>query len=320
MTESLAAVGRELAGGACVPGRDAAARSEGELGIDDLSGKIALITGGAGGIGAALAREFAVNGALVAIADLDLGRATDIAAGLGPRQAALPIHLDVTDEGSWRAARAAVETELGPVDILCCNAGVNFPGSLEQISAQAWRWVYEVNVLGTLHAIQTFLPGMKARGREGHVQLTCSITALRPFALSAAYTSSKAALLNMASVLSLELEGTRVGVSVACPGVVETDLRLNAIRTRPTALRDSPASSLSAALGFGMSPAAVARAMVQAVRDNRFFVFTHADYREAIAADAALMLAGMEQSADPDYREPAAMVAPIRRSIGSPLN
>lgn len=273
---------------------------------------MALITGGGGGIGAALARELTANGALIALADLDFERATRVAADIAIGPAVLPIHLDVTDAGSWRAAREAVEAQLGPVDILCSNAGVHHPGSLEQISVEAWRWVYEVNVLGTLHAIQTFLPGMKARGTEGHVQLTCSITALRPFAMSAAYSSSKAALLNMARVLSLELQGTRIRVSVVCPGLVQTDMSVNALRARPTDLRKTWVASASAPPGSGMSPVAVAGAMVRAVRDNRFFVFTHGDYRAAVAENAASMLAEMEHSADPDYREPAAMVAPIR--------
>jgi short-subunit dehydrogenase len=128
--------------------------------------------------------------------------------------------------------------------------------------------------------------------------------------MSAAYTSSKAALLNMATVLSLELNGTRIGVSVVCPGVVETSLPFNALRARPKEVRDSPASSV---LDFGMSPSAVARAMLQGIQEDRFFIFTHADYRAAIAADTELMLAAMERSADPGYREPATMVTPIRR-------
>jgi NAD(P)-dependent dehydrogenase (short-subunit alcohol dehydrogenase family) len=280
--------------------------------MDAISGKVAFITGGAGGIGGAMARELTAAGAAVAIADLDFERAAAVAHDIGAANRTLGIRLDVTDPRSWSEARKATEAVLGPVDILCSNAGVSFAGPLDEIGIEAWRWVYEVNVIGALHALRTFLPSMKARRGEGHVILTCSITALRPYATQAAYTSSKAALLNMASVLSMELEATRIGVSAACPGIVATNLRANSLSARPAALQGGSTQAVASPLGAGMAPGAVARVMLEAIRANRFYVFTHADYKPALISETNLMLEGMARSADPDYRDAPILVAPLR--------
>ncbi|HEX2494408.1 MAG TPA: SDR family oxidoreductase [Steroidobacter sp.] len=273
--------------------------------------RTAFITGGAGGIGAALACEFVERGASVVIADLDLDRARSVAHNIDSGGRALAVNLDVTDAESWRAARGSAEQAFGRVDILCSNAGVGYTGSLDEIGLDAWRWVYEVNVIGAVHAIQTFIPGMKARGAEAHVLFTSSITALHPFATQAAYTSSKAALLNLARTLQLELSTTSIGVSVLCPGMVATNLRANAINARPEALRASAADSpLPSPLSQGMAASAVARVAVEAILANRFYVFTHSDYREAIASDSQAMLDAMLESADPRHREPSLTSVP----------
>ncbi|MFM0394980.1 SDR family oxidoreductase [Paraburkholderia phytofirmans] len=280
---------------------EAAPSTKRRLGVQDLNGKVALISGDAGGIGAAIGQHLVNAGARVAVADLDATRAHQLAESLGDR--AIALQLDVADEASWFPARNALESGLGPCDILISNAGVSYTGALDEISAQAWRWVYDVNVVGSLHGVRTFLPGMKARGREAHVALTSSITALHPFPEQGAYTTSKAARLNFASVLKRELANYPVGVSVICPGTVDTHIRENAVRARPTALTENfRTPSLSTKLG--MSADFVGRAVVEAIRQNRFYVFTHADYAASVASDRDHMLAEMSLSADPNYREP----------------
>jgi NAD(P)-dependent dehydrogenase (short-subunit alcohol dehydrogenase family) len=281
--------------------------------MDDFTGKIALVTGGAGGIGSAISAELVARGARVAIADIDLARAEGAAAALGGKPHAIALRLDVTDPQEWLSARETLERESGPLDILVSNAGVNYTGSLDTIDPEAWLWVYNVNFMGSLHAVRTFLPGMKERGRQGHVVLTSSITALHPFATQGAYTTAKAALLNFGTVLKQELAGTPIGVSVVCPGIVSTGLRENAAGARPDKLKaaDAPVSSLSTKLG--MAPQFVGAAVVDAVANDQFFVFTHADYAASIRSDRDLMLAAMDQSADPDYHEPEAFLAPLPR-------
>lgn len=281
--------------------------------MDDFTGKIALVTGGAGGIGSAIAAELVARGARVAIADIDLARAEEAAAALGGKTHAIALRLDVTDPQDWLTARETLERELGPLDILVSNAGVNYTGTLDTIDPEAWLWVYNVNFMGSLHGVRTFLPGMKERGRQGHVVLTSSITALHPFATQGAYTTAKAALLNFGTVLKQELAGTPIGVSVVCPGIVSTDLRENAAGARPVKLKaaDAPVSTLSTKLG--MAPRFIGASVVDAVANDQFFVFTHADYAASIRSDRDMMLAAMAQSADPDYHEPEAFLTPLPR-------
>lgn len=280
--------------------------------MKDLTGRNAIISGGAGGIGGAIARELVDRGARVAIADLDLGRAQQAAARLGADRA-IAVRLDVTDGDNWLTARVEMEDRLGPCDILVSNAGVSYTGTLDSIAPEAWRWVYEVNIMGALHAVRTFLPGMKERGGEGHVVLMCSITALHPFATQGAYTTSKAALLNFATVLAQELADTPIGVSAVCPGIVDTDLRDNAIEARPGDLRAGAPPPARLSTKMGMAPRFVGKAVVEAIEAGRFFVFTHPDYAASIRSDRDLMLAAMESPADPDYREPEAFLQPLPR-------
>jgi NAD(P)-dependent dehydrogenase (short-subunit alcohol dehydrogenase family) len=281
--------------------------------MQELNGKIALITGGAGGIGSAVSRDLIERGSRVAISDIDLDRAQAVAAELGGQPKAMALGLDVTDPVAWGVARETLERELGPLDILVSNAGVNYTGTLDTIDPAAWLWVYNVNFMGSLHAVRTFLPGMKARGAEGHVVLTSSITALHPFSTQGAYTTAKAALLNFATVLKQELAETRIGVSVVCPGIVSTDLRENAQSARPEGLKSAEAPVSALSTKQGMAPHFIGRAVVEAIVQDRFFVFTHADYAASVRSDRDLMLAAMEVSADPDYREPETFLAPLPR-------
>ncbi|MBD9562242.1 SDR family oxidoreductase [Pseudomonas sp. PDM09] len=274
----------------------------------DFRDKVVFISGGAGGIGSAIARELLQQGARVALADIDLERARVVAAELGNSDQVIALQLDVTDPTSWVGARDEAERALGPCDILCSNAGVSFTGTLEEITVEAWRWVYDVNLFASLHAVQAFLPGMKARGRQGHVLLVASITALHAFATQGAYTSSKAALVNFAKVLQLELAGTFIGVSVLCPGVVATQIRANALHARPDALRHEDGVATHLSTQMGMAPEHVARAAVTGMRQQQFYLFPHADYRPSVAADCEAMLAAMQVSADPEYHEPVQLL------------
>lgn len=280
--------------------------------MKDLNGKIALVTGGAGGIGTATARHLIEAGARVVIADLDVARARSVAEGFG--NSAIPVQLDVTSELSWIEARDSVERVWGPCDILISNAGVAYAGTLDTISPDAWRWVYEVNVVGSLHAVRTFLPGMKQRNQKAHITLVSSVTALHALPEHGAYTSSKAALLNFASVLKRELDNTQIGVSVLCPGVVNTEISANAVRARPQSLKVSHSSAPPVSAKIGMAADFVGRAVVDGIRNDSFYVFTHADYAASIATDRDQMLAAMSESADPAYREPDALLRPALAS------
>lgn len=280
--------------------------------MHNLNGKIAIISGGAGGIGTAIAEELIARGARVALADLDRARAEQAANSFETGKA-IAVHLDVTQPESWLAARDEVERQLGPCDIVVSNAGVSYTGTLDTIEPEAWRWVYEVNLMGSLHAVRTFLPGMKARGTDGHVVLTSSITALHPFPTQGAYTTSKAALLNFATVLKQELKDTRIGVSAVCPGIVATELRTNAEAARPELLKETIAPPAPLSTKTGMDPKFIGKTVVDAILTDQFFVFTHSDYSESIRTDRDLMLAAMQKTADPSYRDSELFLEPLPR-------
>ena len=279
----------------------------------EISGAIALVTGGGGGIGGAIAKEFARRGARVAVADLDIDRAQAVAEQIG-HDKALAVRLDVTRQQDFDAARAMIEDAFGPLDILVSNAGVGHTEPLGEIDVEAFRWVHDVNLNASVRALHTFLPTMKARGRPGHVLFTCSITALRPFATQAAYSSAKAALLNLAMVLEMELAGSDIGVSALCPGIVATELGDNARRLKPSNLRiAADAEAGPSPLAQGMSATSVGRAAVDAIEAGRFYVFPHgADYREVVAAEQRFVLSAMGESAEAGYTEPAIFTQPIR--------
>lgn len=285
----------------------------------ELAGKTAFITGGGGGIGGAMAKAFAENGAKVAVADVNLSRAQAVADVVNSITKACAIRLDVTKADEWGPAKKAVEDALGPVDILCANAGVSYTAPLDEITDEAFRWVHNVNIMGALRAIRTFLPEMKRRRQGGHVVLTCSTTAFRPYTEQGAYATSKAALVNMALTLDMEVKASGIGVSALCPGLVNTNLRNNAEDARPVPLRSSALTSEEGSpLKAGMAPAFVANSVIDAIRNDRFYVFTHSDYRDAIAAEQQLVLAALAASADPSHKEPTGLVARIRDQTGVP--
>lgn len=275
----------------------------------DLKDRIAVITGGGGGIGKAMGRAFLERGARVVLADISKDRAEAVAAELGGGSFAT--QLDVTSARDWASLKGWTERQLGPVDILCCNAGVGHSAPLDAPDLSGFRWVHEVNLIGPLMGLDTFLPGMKNRG-AGHVVFSCSITALRPVPGQSAYSSSKAALANVALTLEQELRGSGVGVSALMPGMVITELRANsdeawAEKSGSTA---APAATTSA-LAAGMPAEAVGRAVSEAVAEGRFWIFPHDGYQPVLAREVQLALEAMALSPMPDHRDPAALLEPM---------
>lgn len=203
-------------------------------------GQLALVTGAASGIGAALSAACIERGLQVVLADVEEEALRATAAELGP--AALTLTLDVSDAA---AVDAAARQLAEPVDLLVCNAGVVGPlRPLWQQTAADWQWVLGVNLYGTVNVLTAFLPAMVARD-SGHVVLTSSTAGLAPVAggNNAPYAASKHALLGVADTLREELaaHAPAVGVTTLCPGPVATRIR-DAARNRPAHLADdSPA-------------------------------------------------------------------------------
>ena len=252
------------------------------MSISDLGGKAAVITGAASGIGLALARACTAEGMRLVLADCEPEPLARAAAELG----AAAVTADVRDHASLGALARAAETHLGAVDLLCANAGVSRMASIERLTAEDWRWLFDVNVFGVVETVRAFLPGLKANPSGGHVVITASLSSLHPTRSQGAYAATKAAIAMYGETLALELEaeGGKVGVSLVCPGPVRTSIGTSA-RNRGGAypLAEPPASPDIHEQAFRAavedrdwsSPEEIARAALEAVRQGELWAITH---------------------------------------------
>jgi NAD(P)-dependent dehydrogenase (short-subunit alcohol dehydrogenase family) len=187
---------------------------------DDLTGQVALVTGGGRGIGASIARELAGAGARVAVGARTKAQVAEVAREVG----GLALELDVTDQAAVERAVAETERELGPIDLLCANAGIGGPdGTPWGIDPSEWWRVFEVNVLGVYLCAHAVVPRMLERGR-GRIVVTGSGAGYLPGASNTAYTASKAAANRFAETLAKALEDTPVRVFLISPGLVRTEM------------------------------------------------------------------------------------------------
>lgn len=244
------------------------------MALTDYAGKVALITGGSSGIGFGLAQALVERGARVALAGTDRARADAAAEALG-HDAAIGIALDVAARDAWPEAVAQVERELGPIDLLVLNAGAQGGRHrIEDVPPEQWDWAWSVNVDGVFNGLRACLPAMRARGTPGHVLVTASIAALLPRATVATYGAAKAAALALAEAARLELEGSAIGVSAFCPGLVRTAFAQSMRRHAPGA-DDDTFAFMTAAIEQGLDPRAVGRTVADAMLRGDFYIFTH---------------------------------------------
>lgn len=258
-----------------------------------FSGGTAFITGGASGIGLALARVLAAEGMRLVLADLNQERlaiATDALGQIGP---VLALPLDVRDEHKWaEAVEKAWEWGSG-VHMLCNSAGVAMGGRLWEQDPALWRMIVEINLFGAYNGIRVVVPRMIASGAPAHIINIASIAAYRATAQLSGYTASKHALLGLSECLKLELEGTLVGVSIVGPGATATNLGQTA---RDVAAREGlaleNAEVLSRRLAAGLDPEVVASRIIDGVRRGRFHILTHPDTRPSLERRFSETMAG----------------------------
>ena len=258
--------------------------------MESLSGRTAFVTGGARGIGLAIARSLAGRGVSVAVADLDepaLGRAQD---ELSAVTSARSYRLDVRDRRRFAEVADAVEAELGPVSIVVNNAGVLDSASPSRMDHTLWDYVMGVNATGVYNGLQAFVPRMIERGLGGHVVNTASAAGLFVdpdsffYRSGFLYHASKFAVVGLSESLRVELAPHDIGVSVLCPGPVATDGVDNARRLRPA---DAPEHSarittiLRTAQRLvheqGVPPSVVGDLVIDAIIRDRPYILTAAD-------------------------------------------
>jgi len=266
--------------------------------VRDLEGKVAVVTGGASGIGRGLAARFAADGMHVVIADVENAALEQTAAELG----VVGVQTDVADAASVQALADQVLDRFGTVHVLCNNAGVGGGGQIADLTLADWKWVLDVNLWGVIHGIHSFLPRLLANPDGGHVVNTASMAGLFASAGMGPYNATKFAVVAISETLSKELQaaGSSVGVSVLCPGFVRTNI-FDSQRNRPDALRnatnavgDARARNdiLKRFLETAMDPAEVAVHVRDAIVEDRFWITTHPEFFNAVTQRADDIVTG----------------------------
>jgi len=250
-----------------------------------------LITGGARGIGAAMSRRFAAEGAsAIAIADLDFRAATSLAAELArPGVKTKPIAVDVSNPAQVQEMIRNTEEEFGPLDLMCSNAGIYMARDAEP-SDEDWAKNWAVNVMSNVYVAREIVPRMVQRGR-GYILITCSAAGMLAN-IDAAYMATKHAALAFAEWLAIRYRSCGIIVSALCPLGVRTQLL-----TTPMALGSSAIAGVLAG-GKILEPAEVADAVVRGLSAERFLILPHEEVRERIvrkATDRDLWLTTMER-------------------------
>lgn len=252
--------------------------------MQDVSGKVAVVTGGASGIGRAMAEAFRDAGMRVVIADVEQSALDATAQELG----VYGHRVDVTDAAAMEALADDVRQRFGTCHLLCNNAGVGGGGRLEELTLKDWKWVIDVNLWGVVHGLQAFLPMMLANSDGGHVVNTASMAGLSPLPGAAPYSATKYAVVGISETMREELADSSVGVSVLCPGFVRTNI-FTSQRNRPQALRNETKKSAARAVNDDMikmveqtaiDPRQVGAAVLAAVREDRFWIITHPELLE----------------------------------------
>jgi NAD(P)-dependent dehydrogenase (short-subunit alcohol dehydrogenase family) len=259
--------------------------------MDEFRGRVAVITGGGGGIGAAMAAAFAARGARIVLADIDAEGMERVAATLPLRPTEiLTIPTDVTRLASVRALAAAAAERFGGVHIVCNNAGVATFGEVADATHADWEYTMSVNFWGVVHGVEAFLPLLLAQGAGGHIVNTASMAGLVGMRWLGVYCASKFAVVGLSEALHRELADRGIGVSVLCPMIVQTSINENSVRNRPTSLRNPEPDVVPAAdamVGGVIAPDEVARRVVRAIERKDLYVLTHPEQREILRRRAA---------------------------------
>jgi NAD(P)-dependent dehydrogenase (short-subunit alcohol dehydrogenase family) len=268
--------------------------------MEQLEGKVAVVTGAASGIGLALARGFAADGMKLVLADIEAPALAEAVGSFGDEVEILHAVCDVSDLAAVEALRDAAVERFGTVHVVCNNAGVAGGGPVWAATRSEWDWVLGVNLFGVINGITAFTPLLIEQG-EGHIVNTASIAGMISMPWGGTYNVSKHAVVTLSETLfsDLQLAGaTGVGVSVLCPGWVQTRIAESG-RNRPRVGDEGPsaeqqavAAHVSSLIAEGLNPNQVADLVIDAVRTDRFYIFTHPHWMGMVEDRFARILSG----------------------------
>lgn len=255
--------------------------------MKDVEGKVAFITGGGSGIGLGMAKVFSAAGMKVVLADIREDHLESAVRQIGNA----PVHaikLDVTDREAFARAADEAEDTFGPVDVVCNNAGINMFAPMEQCTYQDWDWVLGVNLGGVINGVQTFVPRLLKRNQGGQIVNTSSMASFITGPGAGIYTTSKFAVRGLSESLRWSLAPRNIGVSVLCPGLVNTNIH-ESDRVRPAHLSTDIGpidqtfmKKLPEMHKAGMDPVDVGRKVLEGIRRNDLYIFPHPEFREEL--------------------------------------
>ena len=285
---------------------------------DPFRGRVAVITGGAGGIGFAMAEAFAARGARIALADLDEAAMDARAKVLRERGTeVLCVRTDVTQRASVNGLAERVFQHFGAAHLVCNNAGIAIAGPLLQMTPDDWRLTMDIDFWGVVHGVEAFAPRLIEQKQGGHVLNTASMAGLVGMSWLGVYCAAKFAVVGFTESLRRELEAHEIGVSVLCPMIVATDITANSMRMRaasagaagarsepkasegaraesarsqtevPKAVAEPEQPPAGALRGGVIGVEEVARRVVRGVERNDLYILTHPEQRELLRRRAA---------------------------------
>ena len=270
--------------------------------MKNVEGKVAFITGGASGMGLGMARAFAKAGMKVMIGDIEAGpaqKAVDELKGKGLDAAC--VQVDVRSLESVQAAAAQTLKTFGKVHVISNNAGVAVGGYSETCNTRNWHWVVDVNLWGVVHGLQAFVPRILEQDEGGHVVSTASMAGMVGLRGAGPYNATKFAVVGMMETFAADHRKHNIDASVLCPGIVATNIGSSG-RNRPEeyggAVKPSDKDSTADMLAQGLAPDIVGDLVLEAIRENQFYIFTDPSLRHLIETRCQRIIAGYEWAAN----------------------
>lgn len=274
--------------------------------MKDVAGKVAFITGGASGLGLAMANSLSGAGMKVAIADIQDDALAAAKESFAESNAdVITIKVDVNDRDAMQAAADETLAAFGKIHVLCNNAGVALSGNIADTSYKDWDWLMGVNLDGVINGMQVFTKLIVDQGEGGHIVNTASMAGVLAMENLSVYNTSKFAVVGLSEAIAQDLAQYNIGVSVLCPSFVKTRI-YSSERNRPdelggvdssnffdmgeaTDLTDEQQAALNQATGGLLDAAMVGDMVLHAIQENELYIFTHPEFREATMAKAQRM-------------------------------